>query len=179
MIELTTTTITILADAYILVAGLMGSGAIAGFAVTARMWPACDNPDCAEEGDPIIAQPMEWLPIAVHVEGRVRGGITDDIVGELGVSFHAQTTTSKLFFPASDLVEGTYFVTLDFAVIAAAGFFSTCGAGFEGALAGAVLGPHIIDAQIIPDADFGNCNWLASDTVGGCGLFSADPECGP
>jgi len=58
MIELTTTTISLLADAYLLVADLMGSYAIAGFAVTARMWPVCDNPDCAIEGDPIIAHPI-------------------------------------------------------------------------------------------------------------------------
>jgi hypothetical protein len=175
MIELTTTTISLLADGYVLLEGLMGSFAITGFAVTAKMRMVCDDEDkdkdkdCTE-GEQITAKPMEWIPIAVHAEGQLRGGGGSEnaILGELDVSLHAQTTTSKLFFPASDLGKGTYTVTLEFSVIAAAGFFKTGGDGFEGALAGAVLGPHIIDAQIIHDADFGNCNWLLEPE---CGLF--------
>jgi hypothetical protein len=51
MTELMTATIMLLTNACILVAG---------FAVLiARMWLVCDNPDCAKEDDPIIAQPME------------------------------------------------------------------------------------------------------------------------
>jgi hypothetical protein len=72
MTELITTTIMRLTNACILVAG---------FAVTARIWPVCENPDCAEEDGPIIAQPTEqWLPVAFHVEGQVWGGLMNDIV---------------------------------------------------------------------------------------------------
>jgi hypothetical protein len=66
MTELMTTTIMLLTNACILVAG---------FAVTARMWLVCDNPHCAKEDNPIIAQLMKWLPIAVHLEGQVWGGL--------------------------------------------------------------------------------------------------------
>jgi hypothetical protein len=78
MTEMMTTILTLLTNACILVAG---------FAVTARMWPVCDNPDCAIEDDPIITQPMEWLPISVHVEGQVWAGLMDTISGELLLCF--------------------------------------------------------------------------------------------
>jgi hypothetical protein len=46
---------------------------VAGFAITARMWSVCDNPDCAEEDDPTVTQPMEWLPIELSM-WRVKFG---------------------------------------------------------------------------------------------------------
>ena len=64
------------------------------------------------------------------------------------------TNTIKLFFPESNLGEGTYFVTLEFCVMVSAKAYA-CRDSIVSVFAGAQLGAHIIDAEVIKDGDFG------------------------
>ena len=77
------------------------------------------------------------------------------------------TNTAKLFFPDSKLEKGTYYVTLDFYVEVSVSIAQSY--SWVGAWSGAALGPHIVEAEIITDGDFGNCGWL--DPAAGAGFF--------
>jgi hypothetical protein len=141
--------------------------------VTAKMWEDCDSWEACDKAGAtaIIAEPTEWIPLHVlYKAAEFSVEEATEVIHNSRSEIEA-TNTAKLFFPDSNLLDGTpYFLTLEFSVEVSASANACFGNTYVSMYAGATLGPHIIDAQIIKDADFGNCNWLDPDTEG-CGLF--------
>jgi hypothetical protein len=158
-------------------------GTEAGVYVTVSMWEDCDSwESCNVDGTvEVTPEPRQWIPIHVVALNRRDYHSNEAIDERVLDTDHAfeQTTTVKLFFPDSNLVDDkTYFMTLQFRVEAAAGIMSCVTDGVQtymGIFSEATLGPYIIDTQIIKDADFGNCAWIDPDK--GCGLFDGS-NCG-
>jgi hypothetical protein len=148
------------------------------------MWEDCDSWDaCDHLGAVVItAEPTEWIPLHVlYKQSRIKA---DDFIGDMEqnpCTVIVATNTAKFFFPDMNLVDGLqYFLSLEFSVQVRAYAEACYGDTYVSMYAGASLGPHIIDTQIIKNGDFGNCQWMDPD-VDGCRLFdriSADnPFC--
>jgi hypothetical protein len=170
-----------------------GMNGMGGVYVTASMWEDCESyQECLDTNAmEITPEPKQSIPLHVLTKA---GGILADIPKVFGPFSSTgstetdadteieSTTTAKLFFPDSKLKDGTqYFLTLEFSVMASAEAFACYGNTYAAVFAGAEVGPYIIDAKIVKNADFGECSWLAPEKVG-CGLFdkisgSADPDC--
>ena len=193
MVELTATTLSFvsselggLADAWSWEAE-SDTLAMAGVYVTAVMYEGCDSLASCASATEIFAEPSTRIPLQAvfqNNEEDLYSYLVDDFAVET-YSNHTtavhETTTAKLFFPDSNLVDDeTYFLALEFYVEVSASARACSGSyAFASAFAGATLGPYIIDAQIIKDADFGNCAWVDS-TKFGCGMFddpSKDVDC--
>jgi hypothetical protein len=169
--------------------------------VTAAMWEDCDTWVACNGANRIDPEPSREIPLHVLYRevGLTFDGLNEDsYYGRPGVKGNVfekdafigldtkaafeKTSTAKFFFPDSKLVDGkTYFLTLEFTVEGAAAAFACYGSAYASTYAGAEVGPYIIDASIVTDADFGECGWLEPETEG-CGLFdklsgSADPDC--
>ena len=198
MIELTATTLTVLGNLVDLASYNAEIDILsqAGIYVTASMWEDCDNASCVGTANEILPEPKSAIPLQVLVKNTVDTAEGDDgwwwwyannndvQINDLRAGI--QTNTVKLFFPDSKLSRDTkYFITLEFHLHVTAAFVSCYYYYFDlytRLLAQAGLGPHIIDAEVIHNGDFGNCSWLDSETDG-CGFFdavsgSADPNCG-
>jgi hypothetical protein len=170
----------------------------AGIYVTASMWEDCDTWAACAGANRIYPEPRQSIPLHVLYRevGLTFDGLEDDsredgyyyqsdtFINREAYAFTEKTATAKFFFPDSKLVDGkTYFLTLEFEVYGVAEAFACFGNAYASTYAGAELGPYIIDASIIKDADFGDCGWLEPEKAG-CGLFdklkgSADPDCEP
>ena len=160
--------------------------AMAGVYVTAVMYEGCDSLASCASATKVVAEPSTRIPLqAVFQYNEETTDIDDYWIDVETSSNHTtavhETTTAKLFFPDSNLVDDeTYFLALEFSVEVSASARACSGDyAFASAFAGATLGPYIIDAQIIKDADFGNCAWVDS-TKFGCGMFddpSKDVDC--
>lgn len=171
MIELTATTINLVGDLYISQYYDEGDFAFgfaeSGFYVSALMWEDCDSAaDCVASGaDTVEPEPISMIPVSVV--GLQSNYSNATLSHEISIT---DTNTIKLFFPDSALKDDTkYFITLEFKLAASAG--AACAVDdFISMFANATLGPYIIDAEIITDGDFGNCDWV-DPSVAGCGLF--------
>jgi hypothetical protein len=179
MIELTATTITLVAESYGLWQAEVQGAGLGGVYVTASMWQGCASADCVGGEDivEIVAEPNQWIPLNVLAKNlehfNEEGGMYNEHLDKTEIT---QTSTAKLFFPERNLSKKfKYFVTLSFSVEIEADAKFCLDYGWQSIFSKATLGAHIIDAQIIKDGDFGNCNWLNSETDG-CGLFD-DGDC--
>ena len=158
-------------------------GTEVGVYITVSMWEDCDSWESCNVDDTIevTPEPRQWIPIHAVARNMWDYHSNEDIDESVLNTDHAfeQTTTVKLFFPDSNLIdETTYFTTLQFRVEAVAGIKSCVTEGVETYMeicSEATLGLYIIDTQIIKDADFGNCTWI--DPNKGCGLFDG-ANCG-
>ena len=180
LMEVTAETVTtqdLAEDTYLCGASL--ADIFGGVYVSASMWACGDDSCVGDDAFEISPEPSQMIPLHVRQHYTEQYAGTDDWFNAPDYQFWgfdgssdrlAMTNTAKLFFPDSKLEKGTYFVTLDFFVevsLAVAEYYA-----WISAFSGATLGPHIIDAEIIKDGDFGNCGWLDADS--GCGLFEED-----
>ena len=171
MLEITASTITVHSQYYgTFYCGATTAEMFGGVYVTASMWACNDNSCVGDAAFEITAEPAQMIPL------HVRTTENEEIAGDDWYPQYSEgayndtltmTNTAKLFFPDSKLEKGTYYVTLDFYVEVSVSIAQSY--SWVGAWSGAALGPHIVEAEIITDGDFGNCGWL--DPAAGAGFF--------